>query len=201
MTTEADVEDDRIVVHVNGTIEHAIHNNAVTLYCRWCFVKGRHWDVLHPSDHPVSLDEGITQTTERAAGPSPLFGWHFPLSVTFHSRTPHGWPQLCVAVYGVDPTGKDSVKGYGWAHVPMSSGRHRLTIPLFTPVKPPPAASPSALWRDLLPFPRPASIATSGAPEFRSATFVCHGAGRAGSVATAAGGMVEADLSVFVAAG
>ena len=50
--------------------------------------------------------------------------WNFPLNITFKSTSPHGWPQLVLAVYGPDILGNDVVRGYGAVHAPLSPGRH-----------------------------------------------------------------------------
>ena len=51
--------------------------------------------------------------------------WNFPLNITFKSTSPHGWPQLVVAVYGPDILGNDVVRGYGAVHAPLAPGRHK----------------------------------------------------------------------------
>ena len=51
--------------------------------------------------------------------------WNFPLSITLKSSSPHGWPQLVVAVYGPDLLGNDVVRGYGAVHAPLAPGRHK----------------------------------------------------------------------------
>ncbi|KAL7057747.1 hypothetical protein AAHC03_016836 [Spirometra sp. Aus1] len=40
---------------------------------------------------------------------------------------------IAVHAYGVDPLGKDVVRGYGAVHVPMQPGRHHRRIAMFTP--------------------------------------------------------------------
>jgi B9 domain-containing protein 1 len=49
--------------------------------------------------------------------------WNFPLDVTYKSTNVFGWPQLVLAVYGVDGMGRDVIKGYGSAHLPTCPGR------------------------------------------------------------------------------
>eukprot|EP00955_Chlamydomonas_euryale_P082093 363670-Chlamydomonas_euryale.AAC.5 len=58
--------------------------------------------------------------------------WNFPLDVTYKSTNAFGWPQLIVAVYGLDAFGRDVIKGYGCMHLPTSPGRYVKAIILPT---------------------------------------------------------------------
>ncbi|KAF4514162.1 UNVERIFIED_CONTAM: hypothetical protein B566_EDAN019279 [Ephemera danica] len=42
-------------------------------------------------------------------------------------------PQLVISVYGSDIFGNDVVRGYGWCHVPFTSGSSTKRIPAFVP--------------------------------------------------------------------
>jgi B9 domain-containing protein 1 len=53
----------------------------------------------------------------------PLLVWNFPVDITFKATNAFGWPQLIVAVYGLDGFGRDVVKGYGCTHLPICSGK------------------------------------------------------------------------------
>jgi B9 domain-containing protein 1 len=55
------------------------------------------------------------------------------LQVTLESSTPYGWPQIVVAVYGLNLFGNDMLVGYGATHIPTTAGAHEIDIPLFAP--------------------------------------------------------------------
>lgn len=59
----------------------------------------------------------------RTAGRDGVLVWNFPLDVTYKTTNAFGWPQLVVAVYGLDSFGRDVVKGYGCIHLPTCAGR------------------------------------------------------------------------------
>ena len=43
-------------------------------------------------------------------------------------------PQIVISCYGPDAFGNDVVRGYGAVHVPITPGKHTLTVPMFVPV-------------------------------------------------------------------
>eukprot|EP00730_Choanoeca_flexa_P006507 TRINITY_DN12165_c0_g1_i10.p2 TRINITY_DN12165_c0_g1~~TRINITY_DN12165_c0_g1_i10.p2 ORF type:complete len:181 (+),score=15.57 TRINITY_DN12165_c0_g1_i10:2227-2769(+) len=96
------------------------------LYCKYTLVYGPDWAMC------AGLEEGISQTANRRAGQDAAV-LNFPLEATLKSTNPFGWPQLQVAVYGSDLFGRDVVRGYGSVHLPLTAGRHELSVPLFTP--------------------------------------------------------------------
>ena len=66
-----------------------------------------------------------SQVSRKSLDSSGRLVWNFPLSITLKSTSPHGWPQLVVAVYGPDLLGNDVVRGYGAIHAPLAPGRHK----------------------------------------------------------------------------
>jgi B9 domain-containing protein 1 len=69
----------------------------------------------------------------RGNGSNQVLVWNFPLNITFHATNPYGWPQIIVALYGLDVFGRDVIRGYGALHLPLTSGSHTLFIRCFTP--------------------------------------------------------------------
>ncbi|KAG5458479.1 MAG: hypothetical protein BJ554DRAFT_1284, partial [Olpidium bornovanus] len=77
------------------------------------------------------FEEGITQITRApgareapAAGGGaavPASVWNFPLEISFRSTNAFGWPQIVLAVCGLDALGRDVVKGYGAARLPIEA--------------------------------------------------------------------------------
>ena len=43
-------------------------------------------------------------------------------------------PQIVISCYGPDVFGNDVVRGYGAVHIPMTPGKHQLTVPMFVPI-------------------------------------------------------------------
>ncbi|XP_025090453.1 B9 domain-containing protein 1-like [Pomacea canaliculata] len=112
---------------VNGQIETAEFPEFDDIYCRYFFTHGPDWLITS------GLEEGITQITKKSQDERQLFVWNFPLDITFKSTNCYGWPQLVVSAYGLDAFGTDVVRGYGCTHVPITSGRHKVRIPMFVP--------------------------------------------------------------------
>lgn len=71
-----------------------------------------------PADHSV-----FTPVCRLLSQPDGLLVWNFPIDVTYKSTNVFGWPQLVVHVFGLDPLGRDVIKGYGAAHLPTCPGR------------------------------------------------------------------------------
>lgn len=97
-------------------------------YCKFRIVRGDDWQLLE------GFEDGVTQVTRQSSGASPSLVWNFPLDVTYKSTNVFGWPQLVVAIYGIDGLGRDVVQGYGCAHLPTVPGRHTVHVRLFRPV-------------------------------------------------------------------
>ncbi|OHT02346.1 B9 domain-containing protein 1 [Tritrichomonas foetus] len=114
-----------LTITLTGQINECTTTIANNIYCKYIFSYGRDWSI---GQGPV---EGVTQTAKRGADNVCVF--NFPLSLSFKSSKPFGWPQLIVAIYGHNAFGNDMIVGYGAIHVPTFAGRHELDIPLFTP--------------------------------------------------------------------
>ncbi|EFJ46108.1 hypothetical protein VOLCADRAFT_105683 [Volvox carteri f. nagariensis] len=110
-----------------GQIECAQIPNCTNAYLKFQFVAGEDWQLLD------GLEEGITQAARVPEGRDGVLVWNFPIDITYKTTNAFGWPQLVVAVYGLDMFGRDVIKGYGCMHLPMSAGRYELTLRLFRP--------------------------------------------------------------------
>jgi hypothetical protein len=125
-------------------------------YCRFEIVAGEDWALVDGHDggttqlarpgRRVGTGVGAAEATpasESSFGSggsdcstttTTTVAWNHPLEIAFRSATPFGWPQLTLAVYGVDPaTGRDVPRGYGGAPLPTAAGRHHLKVRLFRP--------------------------------------------------------------------
>ncbi|XP_075726003.1 B9 domain-containing protein 1 isoform X1 [Rhipicephalus microplus] len=115
------------MLSINGQIESAQFTGADNIYCKYCFVHGADWAVS------AGVEEGISQVARKSRDNRQNFVWNFPLEITYKSSNASGWPQLVLAVYGLDAFANDVVRGYGAVHVPPIAGTHRRIIELFVP--------------------------------------------------------------------
>eukprot|EP01034_Spumella_vulgaris_P026254 gene26254-32801_t len=68
-------------------------------------------------------------------------------------------------VYGIDFLGRDVIRGYGSALIPLSTGQHQIEVEMFTPLA-------TSTLNHL------ASVFMGNPPEFFDSKFVCQGEGR-----------------------
>jgi B9 domain-containing protein 1 len=130
------------------------------LYCRYAFQFGNDWAIA------AGLDTGLSQTScKNPANPSDSIVWNFPIDISFDATNVFGWPRIAVSVYGIDFLGRDVVRGYGSALIPLSSGKHEIEVDMFTPL----ATSNLNNW---------AAWLAGNPPEFFDSKFVCQGEGR-----------------------
>ena len=110
---------------LQGTIDSCTTLRSDDLYCKYSFVTGGDWESQQ------GATSGIT-TSSHAEGTKPAI-FNAPFQVSFSSSGPFGWPQIVIAVYGLNNFGNDMIVGYGGIHIPTMTGRHQLEIPLFAP--------------------------------------------------------------------
>lgn len=91
--------------------------------------------------------------------------WNFPVDVTFKSTNVYGWPRIAISIYGIDYLGRDVVRGYGSALVPLTPGQHVLEVDTYTPVA-------TSIFNQIV------SWLMGNPPEFFDSKFVCQGEGR-----------------------
>lgn len=115
-------------LHAIGQLECGSFHHADHLYCKYHFTKGADWSCVGNC-----AEEGLTQVSSASDSSDDNFVWNFPIDITFKSSNPFGWPQIVIAVYGHDAFGRDVIQGYCSAHVPTTPGRHRLTLPCYSP--------------------------------------------------------------------
>ncbi|XP_077527883.1 B9 domain-containing protein 1-like isoform X2 [Haemaphysalis longicornis] len=164
------------MVSVTGQIESAELTGSDDMYCKYCFVHGGDWSVA------AGVEEGISQVARKSRDSRRIFIWNFPLEITFKSSNVWGWPQLVLAVYGLDAFANDVVRGYGAVHVPPIAGTHRRCISMFVP------DSSSAMHKMT-------SWLTGRRPEFVDPKVVARGEGRE-VTRTTSNGIVTVQLNV-----
>ena len=117
--------DGKIVLSVQGTIDICDTTRAPDLYCKYGFSMEGEWEQI------LGFSAGISNSSHMT-GTNPAVFNH-PFQVTMSSPSPFGWPQLVLAVYGINRFGNDQIVGYGATHVPMQPGKHVVEVPLFAP--------------------------------------------------------------------
>jgi B9 domain-containing protein 1 len=122
-------QESSFIVQCLGQIDSGNFGSSDYLYCRYGFSYGNDWDVI------AGVDNGLSQTSCRNnLNPESRVVWNFPLDITFKATNVHGWPRIAISVYGIDYFGRDVVKGYGSALIPLLPGAHNLQVEMFTPV-------------------------------------------------------------------
>ncbi|CAI4221601.1 unnamed protein product [Auanema sp. JU1783] len=115
----------QFVLIVNGQVETARFPTIPDLSVRLFYSYGPDWYlVAGPSDF-------LSSSCSRGHGTDITID--LPFQGTFSSTNPFKWPQIAVVCYGRDFFGHDIIRGYGATRIPTIPGRHRLTIPCFTP--------------------------------------------------------------------
>ncbi|CAH8583613.1 unnamed protein product [Schistosoma turkestanicum] len=115
------------LLSVTGQIEKADFPFHDYIWCKYCFATGPDWTKL------AGLDEGMTQTSIKGVGCNNQNNFNFPIDISWKSTNPFGWPQIVIHAYGVDVFGKDVLRGYGAAYIPMKIGSHRKQVSMFVP--------------------------------------------------------------------
>lgn len=115
------------MLNVNGSIETAEFTGIDDIYCKYSFVHGQDWAVV------AGNQEGISQMTKKSQDQRRIFVWNLPVNISYKSSNAYGWPQLVVAVYGLDAFGNDVVRGYCAVHVPPIPGMHKRSLNMFVP--------------------------------------------------------------------
>lgn len=93
------------------------------------FSYGADWDII------AGIDSGLSQTSCRNnMNCEKGVVWNFPVDVSFKATNVHGWPRIAFSVYGIDYFGRDVIRGYGSALIPLQAGTHHLEVDMFTPV-------------------------------------------------------------------
>ena len=111
------------------------------------------------------IESCVSQISKKSRDARNAFVWNFPIEISFKSTNPHGWPRITLAAYGLDSLGRDVVRGYGSAPLPLAAGQHTRRVPMFVPIA---SNTLQAI----------AGLVFGARPEFRDEKFVASGSGR-----------------------
>jgi len=123
------VDGNSFLVQCTGQIVSGDFGPVDYLYCRYSFQIGDDWTIAS------GLDTGLSQTScKNLSYSDEQIIWNFPIDVSFNTTNVFGWPRIALSVYGIDYFGRDVIRGYGSALVPLSVGQHRIEIDMFVPL-------------------------------------------------------------------
>ena len=97
---------------------------------RWKIEHGKAWQQLGGDLH------GQTQVSYCNMTASETLAFSHPIDAHFAAAGLQGWgaPRLTVQCYRLDWHGRRILAGYGFAHLPIAPGPHRLEISLWRPI-------------------------------------------------------------------
>jgi B9 domain-containing protein 1 len=123
------VDNNSFFVQCTGQIVSGDFGAVDYLYCRYTFQFGNDWIIAS------GLDTGLSQTScKNLASSEEHIVWNFPIDVSFNATNVYGWPRIAISVYGVDFLGRDVIRGYGSALLPLAAGQHEIEIDMFVPL-------------------------------------------------------------------
>lgn len=116
-------------VQCTGQIDSGDFGPLDYLYCRYSFQFGNDWSIAS------GLDTGLSQTAcKNGSRPQDPIAWNFPIDITFKSTNVFGWPRIALSVYGIDFLGRDVIRGYGSALIPLTTGQHQIEVEMYAPL-------------------------------------------------------------------
>lgn len=120
-------------IHYVGQIismEKVINDPTEGAFCRWKVDHGKVWELLGGE---VTGQTHISYCSTNEQEVLPL---SHPIDLHFAAAGLQGWgaPRFCVQCYRLDWHGRKVLSGYGFVHLPLTTGAHRLKIPLWRPV-------------------------------------------------------------------
>mmetsp|Transcript_9595 Transcript_9595/g.8579 ORF Transcript_9595/g.8579 Transcript_9595/m.8579 type:complete len:189 (-) Transcript_9595:12-578(-) len=118
----------QLVVNCLGYIESGEFGDLNDLYCRYNFHIGPDWTIIG------GIDSGISQTSVKRFYHNSDIIWNFPIDISFKSTNIFGWPRLVISVYGLDYFGRDVIRGYGSALIPLVNGSHAIDVEMYSPI-------------------------------------------------------------------
>mmetsp|Transcript_34405 Transcript_34405/g.83234 ORF Transcript_34405/g.83234 Transcript_34405/m.83234 type:complete len:201 (-) Transcript_34405:169-771(-) len=133
--------------------------------------------------------DGTTSGTTFVADTENLTGelktvWNHPVQVQFEAEGIKGWPKLKIQVNVVDEHERTDVVGYGFCHVPMSPGTHKLEV-YFTRPK-------GDFWSDV------ASSFVGGYPKYKDSDSITKSKSLPPAHQVITTGVVNVELSVWI---
>ena len=97
--------------------------------CRWKVDAGKAWELLGGEG------QGQTQVSYCRHRETEVIPFNHPIDLHFAEAGLQGWgaPRLSFQVYRVDMFGRKLLQGYGFEHLPMTPGVHRMEVKLWRP--------------------------------------------------------------------
>lgn len=115
----------KLIMTVEATVESCTTPKATRCFFKYTFCHGLNWSIAG------GANDGVSQ--EARTDSNNICIWNYPINISFRADKPFGWPQVVFSVSGKNQFGNNVVVGFGAVHIPTSSGRFELDIPLFAP--------------------------------------------------------------------
>ncbi|KAG1706204.1 B9 domain-containing protein 2 [Nymphon striatum] len=96
-----------------------------SLYCIWEIHAGGAWKIL------AGAKSGQTQVDNPQINKAAY--WLHPIDIHFATKGIQGWPKLHLQVWHQDKFGRSELYGYGFCHLPTSSGNHQIDCVTWKP--------------------------------------------------------------------
>ncbi|MFH4980280.1 hypothetical protein AB6A40_006989 [Gnathostoma spinigerum] len=128
MTTASESEylKSSFIIVLSGQIDTAEVCSGSNLYCKYSYVYGSDWTQVS------GVREGLSSLCQKNAHQNHLV-FDLPITATFRSTNPFGWPRIVISCYGNDIFGNDVIRGYGATHIPTVPGRTKRKIAIYVP--------------------------------------------------------------------
>ncbi|KAJ1400839.1 putative B9 domain-containing protein [Ochromonadaceae sp. CCMP2298] len=99
-------------------------------FCRWRLEHGKAWN------HLGGDLQGQTQVAYCSINEREQLPFGHPIDIHFAAAGLQGWgaPRVTVQCYRLDWHGRRILAGYGFAHMPIAPGPHRLEVHLWRPI-------------------------------------------------------------------
>jgi B9 domain-containing protein 2 len=112
-------------VHLIGSVVGATGcvGSPSNLFCRWEITTGaENWKVLEGSVDGQTQINGSDECV-----------WDHPIDAHFSATSVKGWPKFNIQVFHQDEHGRNDIFGYGFFHVPTTSGDHEIECAIWRP--------------------------------------------------------------------
>jgi B9 domain-containing protein 2 len=107
-------------VHFIGYLQGASDFSSLNLCCKYKIIAGDEWKLLE--------GENTGQTQVDFPADSFYSVWSQPIDIHYEAKTIKGWPKLIMEIYHYDDFGRLELFGYAFTHLPISAGRHSLSV-------------------------------------------------------------------------
>jgi B9 domain-containing protein 1 len=132
LNSTKDVQDDgprNILVNINGAVESGVFRGHRSLAVTYDFSYGPDWRIQEGPMLATNDSQYAANENERSGLGGSSIVWNFPISSTFSTTNPFGWPRLVLTCVDKQLV----VRGYGAVLVPTCAGKYTRYVHMFSP--------------------------------------------------------------------